>query len=232
MADGGVAGTREPAGFLVSRTMAAWPVQRQGTATGECRSQTGGLVGGALRCQAAPCLEAWWSLDLRARLGPPSCLIPWPGDPRRVRDRALRASFWTRWVAVARRASGQVRAGSFRCAVVRGSYAARARPMGVVFDGTHRSIGSVELVVHVPYVVLLVNLVHIATVAMLCRGRGPGWSVWSRSVVGLDLRRRPRQPAVPVTSCDRWWTPVGRASALNHGGTSVTVGLVAHVVWS
>ena len=41
--------------------------------------------------------------------------------------------------------------------------------MGVVFDGTHRSIGSVELVVHVPYVVLLVNLVHIATVAMLCR---------------------------------------------------------------
>ena len=144
---------------------------------------------GPRRGSAVPRLAAWLAVPPGAkprpvlRCGGRSTCAPasdhrpaWSrgrATPDGFRDRALRASFWTRWVAVARRVSDQVRAGSFRCAVVRGSLRARARPMGVVFDGTHRSIGSVELVVLVPYVVLLVNLVHIAIVATLCRTGGP-----------------------------------------------------------
>ena len=62
--------------------------------------------------------------------------------------------------------------------------------MGAVFDGTHRSIGSVEPVVHVQYVVLLVNLVHIATVAMMAH-RKPWRADGSRTIGVVPISRRP-----------------------------------------
>ena len=236
LADGGVAGTREPAGFLVSRTMAAWPVQRrmagslerenrraswfhatmaawpvqrQGASTGECRSQTGGLVGGAPR----------WSLDVRARLGPPSCLVPWPDDPRRVRDRALRVSCWTRWVAVARRISGQVRAASSGAPWFGRSYAPGLSTWAS--SSTVPTEASVALNSSFAFRTLCCSSTsYTSRPSRRCstgdregRGRGPGWSDQSSALIyaaGLaGLRSRSLR--------DRGGTPVGRASAPNYG---------------